>query len=87
MFAFLTGVSNLSTTIISSQIGYYINLRFFNVTAKNMTNYKYLVLVTMLSNFLGFLILQLLPTSEEMALWQSDRNFTANLNSDIRQKQ
>ena len=64
MFAFLTGVSNLSSTIISSQIGYFINERFFNVTAKNMSRYKYLVFVTMISNFLGFAILKLIPTAQ-----------------------
>jgi len=69
MFAFLTGISNLSSTIISSQIGYFINERFFNVTSKNMTHYKYLVLVTMVTNFLGFLILRLIPTSKEIENW------------------
>lgn len=73
MFAFLTGISNLSSTIISSQIGYFINERFFNVTSSNMSNYRYLTLVTMLSNFLGFLLLQLIPTSEEIKEWKEER--------------
>ena len=64
MYAFLTGIQNLSITIISSQIGYYINMKFFNVTADNLTNYKDLALVTLFTNFLGFLILNWIPTSE-----------------------
>lgn len=40
MYAFLTGVWNLSTTIISTQLGYYINIRFFNVTGEDLHDFK-----------------------------------------------
>ena len=69
MFAFLTGVWNLSTTIISTQLGYYINVRFFNVTGENLQNYEKLCLVSLIFSFLPFLILGFIPTEEEITGW------------------
>jgi hypothetical protein len=40
MYAFLTGVANLCFGFVSPQMGYYINIHFFNVTGKHLGNYK-----------------------------------------------
>jgi len=40
MYAFLTGVWNLSNDVICTQLGYYINVKFFNVTGEDLHDFK-----------------------------------------------
>lgn len=40
VFAFLTGTTNLASSVISPLIGAWINDSFIGVTADNLSNYK-----------------------------------------------
>jgi MFS family permease len=62
VFAFLTGASNLASSIISPLIGVWLNERYFHVTADNLSNYAQLSMIGIFSSFLGFLIIPLIPT-------------------------
>jgi MFS-type transporter involved in bile tolerance (Atg22 family) len=64
VFALLTGSSNLSSTLISPLIGVWLNDRFIHVTANDLSNYKGLCMVSLLTTFFGFLLIPLIPTKE-----------------------
>ena len=40
VFAFLTGTTNLAANVISPMIGVWINEKYFNVTAEDLSQYK-----------------------------------------------
>lgn len=61
VFALLTGTTNLSSIIISPNIGVWLNEKFVHVTAENLSNYKFLVLISLTSTLFGFLLLPLIP--------------------------
>ena len=42
VFAFLTGTTNMASSVLSPLVGVYINEHFIHVTANDLTNYKYL---------------------------------------------
>lgn len=73
VFAFLTGTSNLASIIISPLVGVWINDHFTHVTANDLSNYKNLCLIGIVSSFLGFLIIPLIPKKEEIEQYQNER--------------
>ena len=73
VFAFLTGTTNLANNVISPMIGVWINERFVGVTAEDLSKYKYLCLVGLVTSFLGFLILPLIPLKEDIQKYQQAR--------------
>lgn len=73
VFAFLTGTTNLASTVLSPLVGVYINEHFVGVTADNLENYKWLCFVSLITSFLGFFILPLIPRKEEIQQYQDDR--------------
>jgi MFS family permease len=66
VFAFLTGTTNLASTVISPLVGVWINEHYVGVTADNLSSYKTLCLISMLTSFLGFLIIPLIPMKEHI---------------------
>merc|ERR1719263_1838852 len=66
VFAFLTGTTNLANNVISPMIGVWINEKFVGVTSEDLSKYKYLCLVGLITSFLGFLILPLIPLKEDI---------------------
>ena len=66
VFAFLTGTTNLASVVISPLVGVWINEHYVGVTADNLSNYKMLCLISMLTSFLGFLIIPLIPMQEQI---------------------
>jgi Na+/melibiose symporter-like transporter len=66
IFAFLTGTTNLANSVISPMIGVWINTQFVGVTADDLSKYKTLCLVSLLTSFLGFFILPLIPLKEDI---------------------
>ena len=66
IFAFLTGTTNLANNVISPVIGAWINERFVGVTGEDLTKYKQLCMVGLITSFLGFLILPLIPLKSDI---------------------
>lgn len=66
VFAFLTGTTNLANNVISPMIGVWINEKFVGVTSEDLSKYKYLCLVGLVTSLLGFLILPLIPLKDEI---------------------
>ena len=66
IFAFLTGTTNLANSVISPMIGVWINSKFVGVTADDLSQYKTLCLISLLTSFLGFLILPLIPLKDDI---------------------
>ena len=64
VFAFLTGATNLASTVISPLIGVWINEKFVGVNAENIgpKNYKWLCIIQLIACFMTFLIIPLVPT-------------------------
>jgi MFS family permease len=60
-FAFLTGTTNLASSVISPMVGVYINNHFVGVNADDLSKYSHLCLISLCCTFLGFLILPLIP--------------------------
>lgn len=73
VFAFLTGTVNMSNTILSPMIGVYLNNKFVGVTATDLSGYKNLCFFGIISSFIGFLLLPLIPLKDDIAKWQSLR--------------
>lgn len=73
VFAFLTGTTNLANNVISPMIGVWINEKFVGVTAEDLSKYRYLCLVGLVTSFLGFLILPLIPLKEDINRYQQVR--------------
>jgi len=61
VFAFLTGTVNLANSVLAPMVGVWINQKFIGVTAEDLSKYKNLCLVGVVTSFLGFLILPLIP--------------------------
>lgn len=66
VFAFLTGTTNLANNVISPMIGVWINEKFVGVTSEDLSKYKYLVIVGLVTSLLGFLILPLIPLKADI---------------------
>ena len=64
VFAFLTGTTNLANNVLSPMIGVWINEKFVGVTADDLSKYKNLCLISIMTSFLGFLILPLIPKKD-----------------------
>lgn len=73
VFAFLTGTTNLASNVLSPMVGVWINEKFFNVTADDLSAYPQLCLVSFLTSFLGFLVVPLVPTKDEIDKLQKQR--------------
>ena len=61
IFALMTGTWNLSEGVISPMVGAFLNRQFVGVTAKDLTNYKYLPLIGFFCSFLGYICVPLIP--------------------------
>ena len=73
VFAFLTGTTNLANNVISPMIGVWINQKFVGVTAENLTKYKTLCLIGLMTSLLGFFILPLIPLKSDIERYQQQR--------------
>lgn len=73
VFAFLTGTTNLASSVLSPMVGVWINEKFFGVTADDLSNYKNLCLVSFATCFLGFLLIPMIPTKEIIHKLQENR--------------
>ena len=78
VFAFLTGTTNLASNVISPMVGVWINEQFFGVTAEDLSQYKNLCLVGVLTSFLGFLVVPMIPTKQEIQAYQDAREKQAD---------
>lgn len=66
VFAFLTGTTNLANSVLSPMVGVFLNERFVGVTAENLSKYPELCLIGLITSFLGFLILPLIPLKSQI---------------------
>jgi hypothetical protein len=66
VFAFLTGTTNLANNVLSPMVGVWLNEKFVGVTADDLSKYKNLCLIGLVTSFLGFLILPLIPLKEDI---------------------
>jgi hypothetical protein len=73
VFAFLTGTTNLANNVLAPMVGVWINEKFVGVTADDLSNYKSLCFVGIITSVLGFLILPLIPLKDQIAQYQEER--------------
>ena len=73
VFAFLTGTTNLANSVLSPMVGVWLNEKFVGVTADDLSKYKDLCLIGIVSSVLGFLILPLIPLKSDIVYWQEKR--------------
>ena len=73
VFAFLTGTVNLANTVISPMIGVYLNNKFVGVTADDLSGYPKLCFIGIMTSFLGFLVVPLIPLKDDITSWQQSR--------------
>jgi hypothetical protein len=73
VFAFLTGTTNLASNVLSPMIGVWINEKYFGVTAEDLSQYKNLCLVSLITSFLGFMVVPLIPTKLDIQEYQEER--------------
>lgn len=73
VFAFLTGTTNLANSVLSPMVGVWLNEKFVGVTADDLSKYKDLCLIGIISSVLGFLILPLIPLKSDIVRWQERR--------------
>jgi len=73
VFAFLTGTTNLANNVLAPMVGVWINEKFVGVTADDLSNYKNLCFVGIITSVLGFLILLLIPLKDQIAQYQEER--------------
>jgi hypothetical protein len=66
VFAFLTGTTNLANNVLAPMVGVWLNERFVGVTADDLSKYKQLCLIGLLTSFLGFTILPLIPKKADI---------------------
>ena len=69
VFAFLTGTTNLDNSVLSPMVGVWLNEKFVGVTADDLSKYKDLCLIGIISSALGFLILPLIPLKSDITYW------------------
>jgi uncharacterized membrane protein YbhN (UPF0104 family) len=79
VFAFLTGTTNLANSVLSPMVGVWLNEKFVGVTADDLSKYKDLCLIGIVSSFLGFLILPLIPLKSDIQKWQESREETERI--------
>lgn len=63
LYAFMTGVMNLSNGVLAPMVGVYINDKFVGVTSDNLKGYSTLCLISFVVTFLTFFLVPLIPTS------------------------
>lgn len=66
IFAFLTGSWNFADGVLSPMVGTQVNNFFGHVTAKDLTNYPRLKLISFICSFIGFVILPLIPLKKDI---------------------
>ena len=81
VFAFLTGTTNLSKSVLAPMIGVWINSTFVGVTTKDLSKYSTLCLIVFVCSFLTFLILPLVPLKSQIKEWREQR-LVSNLSKD-----
>ena len=69
VFAFLTGSVNLANTVISPMIGVYLNNKFVGVTADDLSGYSTLCAIGIITSFLGFFVVPLIPLKDDINEW------------------
>lgn len=66
VFAMLTGVFNLSSTVCSPMAGVIINRFFVNVTTENLENFYILVIIQLVLSFVPLFLIRLIPSKQEI---------------------
>ena len=66
IFAFLTGTWNFADGVLSPMVGAFLNNKFGGVTAKDLSSYSNLCLMSFLFSFFGFIILPLIPLKADI---------------------
>jgi hypothetical protein len=65
-FAFLTGTLNFSNGVLAPLVGSKINDLFIGVTSEDLSRFKILCFITMITSFIPFTFLKLIPLKEEI---------------------
>lgn len=73
IFAFLTGTMNFSRSIISPNMGTFINHEFVGVNKKDLSGYSTLTLISLISSILVLALLPLVPTRKQLREWKEAR--------------
>lgn len=69
----------MASSVISPLVGVYLNDKFAHVTADDLSNYKFLCLIGIVSSFLGFLIIPLIPMKVQIESFQNEREVAEKL--------
>ena len=70
IFAFLTGTMNLANSVISPNVGVFINHQFVGVNKRDLSKYWILVLIGLIGSILTFALLPLIPTRTQLREWK-----------------
>ena len=73
IFAFLTGSTNLANFVIAPNMGVWINEQFVGVTADDLSSYPKLCFISMITSFLIFMIIPLIPLKADIRRYQEKR--------------
>ena len=73
IYAFLTGTMNMGNTVIATGLGSLINSQFVGVNKNDLSNYSTLCLISFIGTLFNFLLLLLIPTSQNIKQWQASR--------------
>jgi len=73
LFAFLTGTFNFANSVLAPMAGSTINDKFVGVTSADLSNFKTLCLIGVVSSLLPFFYLRLIPLKEEIKKMQDER--------------
>ena len=73
IFALLTGIWNFSDGVISPMMGNFINYKFINVTAKDLSHYYNLQAIALVFSFTSFLIVPLIPMHKDIERYKRER--------------
>lgn len=65
-FAFLTGTFNFANGVLSPMVGSKINDWFVGVKADNLDNFKTLCAIGLITSFIPFTFLSMIPLKEEI---------------------
>ena len=66
IFALLSGVANFDADVLQPMMGAWINYQFVGVTKDDQSGYPTLCLIAVVTCFLGFALLPLIPLSKDI---------------------
>lgn len=81
-FAFLTGTLNFCRSVVSPQIGNFINTNFVGVKGDDLSQFYILCLISLAGSIIPFAFLHMVPLKEDIKKLQDDRKTKSELKTD-----